>query len=359
MNNPAGAAFVGGGFVAYLHLLAVRDNPNINLIAVASRTQEMAEHRARIFAAEPYTFKNLATLLKRKDVDIVFVLSPNALHAKHALMAIRAGKHVIIEKPMTVTLAEADKVIAAAEKAGVLVGYAENQVFAPLLMKMKELIADGAIGKVTAASGICGHEGPSPTGWFRMPKFSGGGAHMDLGSHTLESLLYVLGKPAVKTVKSCTMTETPEGGIDGKAKAILETENGIELKMMSSWLETVDNFSYEVEGTDGRITAVFNPPPQFLTLHRANGEIENIEFSGQFDMRLNKYLAGSGYIGQVAHFQQCFRNGDVPTESAVDGRNVLRILMAGYLCAGRNRPVKLSSKIPMDTMPVQLWLGEQ
>lgn len=357
MNDPAGAALIGAGYVAYLHLLAVRNNPNMKLVALASRSKEIAEHRARIFDTEPYTFSDLGGLLKRKDVDIVFVLSPNSLHARHALAAIKAGKHIIIEKPMTVTLAEADNVIAAAEKAGVMIGYAENQVFAPLLMKMRELIADGAIGEITSASGICGHGGPSPFGWFRNPKFAGGGAHVDLGSHTLETLLYLIGKPPVKTVTSCRMVETPEGGIDGRAEAVLETEDGIEMKMMSSWLETEDNFSYEVTGSTGRITAMVNPPPQFLTLFDATGNAENIEFPGQFDMRLNRYLASSGYVGQIAHFAECFRTGETPSESGMDGKNVLNILLAGYLSAGRKRPVKLASAIPPDKTPVRLWLG--
>lgn len=357
MNDPAGAAFVGAGFIAYMHLLAVRDNPKMKLVALASRSKEVAEHRARIFAAESYTFDNLDKLLKRKDVDIVFVLSPNSLHARHALAAIKAGKHIIIEKPMTVTLAEADKVIKAAEKAGVIIAYAENQVFAPLLMKMRELIADGAIGKIRGASGICGHGGPSPFGWFRKPKFAGGGAHVDLGSHALESLLYLIGKPSVKTVTSCSMVEAPEGGIDGKAEAVMETEDGIKIKMISSWLETVDDFSYEVKGSKGRISATYSPAPQFLTLFDAKGNAENIEFPGQFDLRLNKYLASSGYVGQIVHFEECFRKGETPSESGTDGRNVMRILLAGYLAAAKKRPVKLSSDIPMDKTPVQLWLG--
>jgi predicted dehydrogenase len=358
MNNPAGAAFIGAGFIAYLHLMAVRDNPRMKLVAVASRSKEMAEHRARIFDADPYTFNELDKLLKRKDIDIVFVLSPNSLHARHALAAIKAGKHIIIEKPMTMTLAEADKVVTAAEKAGVLIGYAENQVFCPLLMKMRELIEEGAIGKIKSASGICGHGGPSPFGWFRQPKFAGGGAHVDLGSHTLESLLYLIGKPPVKTVQSCMMIEAPEGGIDGKAEAVMETEDGVNIKMISSWIETDDNFSYEVKGTKGRITAMFSPPPQFLTRHDTKGNTENIEFPGQFDMRLNRYLASSGYVGQVEHFEECFRTGETPLESGIDGKNIMRILLAGYLSAGKKRAVKLSSNIPMDKTGVQLWLGD-
>lgn len=358
MNNPAGVAFVGAGFIAYLHLLAVRDIPGLNLVALASRSRDVAEHRARIFDVDAYTFDNLDEMIERKDVDIVFILSPNSLHAEHALKAIGAGKHIVVEKPITVNLDEADKIVEAADTAGVGIGYAENQVFAPLILKARELIAQGAIGKIKKASGVCGHGGPSPFGWFRKPEFAGGGTHVDLGSHALETLLYLIGKPPVKSVKSCKMIETPEGGIDGKTEAVMEAENGIEISMVSSWLETDDDFSYEVEGEKGRIRAVMSPAPQFLTLFHANGDTENIEFPGQFDMRLNKYLASSGYIGQLAHFEQCFRKGDTPSESGTDGKNVLRILLAGYMSAAANGPIELSSEIPTDKTPVQLWLGD-
>jgi predicted dehydrogenase len=75
-------------------------------------------------------------------------------------------------------------------------------------------------------------------------------------------------------------------------------------------------------------------------------------------MRLDKYLASSGYIGQVADFERCFRTGKTPMESATDGDRVLRILAAGYLSAREKRPVDLASRLPMDKTPIQIWLGK-
>jgi predicted dehydrogenase len=202
-------------------------------------------------------------------------------------------------------------------------------------------------------TGYCGHGGPSPSGWYRKAQFSGGGAHIDLGPHTLEASLYLAGKPRVERVKSCVMTEAPEGVIDGRAEAVLECEDGIEIRFASSWLDAEDQFYYEVQGDKGSIKAVFSPPPQFLTLYRASGKAEDIEFPGRFDMHLDKYLGGMGYIGQLEHFATCFRTGAVPRESAIDGRNVLQILAAGYLSAATNRPAQLTD-VPLDKTPIQL-----
>ncbi|RJP15572.1 MAG: gfo/Idh/MocA family oxidoreductase [Candidatus Abyssobacteria bacterium SURF_5] len=357
MNKPAGVAFIGAGFISYLHLFAVRSNPNLKLLAIASQSKEVAEHRARIFDAAPYTFSNLGDMLARKDIDIVFVLSPNSLHAEHALAAIRAGKHLVIEKPLAITLAEAKKVTETATAAGVSIGYAENQVYSPLLLKAREMIADGALGAVKSALGFCGHGGPPPNGWFRKPQFAGGGAHLDLGSHTLESVLFLTGKPPIKRVKSCVLAEAPDGGIDGKGEAVLETKDGVEITCVSSWLETEESFHYEVQGEKGRLRAAFSPPPQFLTFYHADGEVENIDIPAQFDMRLNRYLASGGYVGQVEDFERCFRTGEIPMESALDGERVLRILTAGYLSAREKRPLDLTSPLPMEKTPIQIWLG--
>ncbi len=356
MNKHAGVAFVGAGFISYLHLVAIRSNPNTKLVAIASRSMDIAENRGRIFDAEPYTFGNLKKMFERKGVDIVYVQSPNSLHAEHALPAIKAGKHVVMEKPMTVTLAEADNVVNAAKSAGVGIGYAENQVFPPLMVKARETIARGAIGKVKSVVGFCGHGGPSMSGWYRKPEFSGGGANIDLGPHTLESALYLAGKPPIKRVKSCALTKSEKGDLDVKAEFVLESENGIGFNITSSWLEPEDSFYYEVTGEKGVLKAVFEPAPQSLSLS-TGGESEDIDFAGRFDMSVRAYVASMGYIDQLTHFEKCFRSGSTPSESGIDGRNVLRILTAAYLAMKESRPVELSSNIPTDKTPVQVWLG--
>lgn len=358
MNKPAGVAFVGAGFISYLHLVAIRSNPNTKLVAVASRSMDIAENRGRIFDAAPYTFDTLKEMFNLKDIDIVYVQSPNSLHAEHALLAIKAGKHIVMEKPMTVTLAEADKVVNAAKSAGVGVGYAENQVFAPMMAKAREAIAQGAIGKVKSVVGFCGHGGPSVSGWYRKPEFSGGGANIDLGPHTLESALYLAGKPPIKRVKSCALTKSEKGDLDVKAEFVLESENGISFDITSSWLETEDSFCYEVIGEKGKLKAVFEPAPQSLTLSLAGDEPEDVDFPGRFDMSVRAYVASMGYIDQLAHFEKSFRSGSTLSESGIDGRNVLRILSAAYLAMKENRPVELSSDIPTDRTPVQIWLGK-
>lgn len=355
MNDPAGVALIGAGFISYFHVLSVRGLANLRLCAVASRSAAQAEHRARIFAADPYTFAELPAVLARPDVDIVIVESPVYLHAEHALAALAAGKHVIIEKPLVLTLAEAEAVEAAAHAARRGVGYAENQVFTPLAERAREIVASGAIGRVRRVSGVFKHGGPPRGSWFWSPQLAGGGAHLDLGSHALAVALHLAGVRDVSRVASCRMERESGDGVDVVADAVMMTADGIEVRTESSWRERRDNCVFEVVGDDGVLRAAFSPAPQSLILRRGDRE-ETIDVPGQFALRFDALVAGMGYSGQLAHFAACFAAGETPRQSAHDGARVLRILAAGYLAAARGRAVEVA-EVPRDRSPIQLLDG--
>ena len=356
MNDPAGVAFIGGGFIAYLHVLAIRGHARARLVAVASRSKRVAENRARIFGVKPYTFDNLDPMLSRADVDIVYVQSPNVLHAEHALRAIGAGKHVMLEKPMTVTIDEAARVVSAARAAGVQVGYAENHVFAPVMQRARELVATGRIGRVQKVTGVFGHGGPPRNTWYWQADLAGGGSLFDLGPHTLETALFLAGKPAIAAVESCRLTPSEDGSLDVKSEIVLRSTDGIEFELTNSWLEANDSAAYDVVGSEARLRAVFSPDPQSLTLHSPNGAAEEIDFPGRFQFRLDVMIGSMGYSGLLAHVEGCCRAGTPPSESGVDGHNVLRLLTAAYLAAGQRGTVDLSREIPARVRPIDLWL---
>ena len=132
---------------------------------------------------------------------LVCVNSPNRLHAAHALAALAAGKHVVVEKPLCLTLDEADALCAAATRQGVVLGYAENLCFAPLYRRARELVREGAVGRVLWARQVEKHGGPySP--WFFDRAEAGGGALMDMGCHGIEALRFVFDRPAVRAVSA-------------------------------------------------------------------------------------------------------------------------------------------------------------
>ena len=165
------------------------------LVAVASRTRAAAEKLAGPAGAKAYAFDELGALLADPRVELVCVNSPNRLHAEQALAALEAGKHVVVEKPLCLTTADADALCATAARHGRVLGYAENLCFAPLYRRARELIREGAVGKVHWARQVEKHGGPySP--WFFTRADAGGGALMDMGCHGIEALRFAFGRPA-------------------------------------------------------------------------------------------------------------------------------------------------------------------
>jgi len=355
MAAARGVAFVGAGFISYSHNLSVRAY-GARLVAMASQTRRTAEHRARIFGTEPYTFDTLEAMLTRSDVDVVFVLSPNALHARHANAAIAAGKHIVIEKPMALTVADAEGIVATAQRHGVGIGYAENQVFSPVMVRARELVAEGAVGRVRRVVGFCGHGGPPKGTWFWDPKWAGGGAQFDMGSHTVAASLDLVGWPEVKAIERARLLDHPSG-VDGRAEATLIAANGIELDVTSSFVETNDSMWYEIHGEAGVLRATFSPAPfaQDLTLTPKGGASRGIDIPHRGEvMQVSGYLRSMGYLDQVSHFLECFESGRTPRPSGADGVRVVRILLGIYLAAGRGRGVTLD-EIPTDRLPLELW----
>src|SRR5262249_53940913 len=151
------------------------------VVAVWSRQPK----RARAFAMKHrigQVFKELEDAIGNSGCEVVDVCVPNFLHHRAVLAAARAGKHVIVEKPLALNLAEADEMIAACRKAGVKLCYAEELCFAPKYERVRKLVNEGAVGKIFQMRQCEKHSGPH-SDWFYDVSKSGGGAIMDMGCH--------------------------------------------------------------------------------------------------------------------------------------------------------------------------------
>jgi predicted dehydrogenase len=189
---------VGTGFVADLHAAAFRLVPDAEVAAVASPTPG----KAKRFAAErqiPQALEDYRDLLALPDLQLVTLALPNDLHARVTLDAARAGKHVVCEKPLCRTLEEADAMIDACRRAGVLLLYAEELCFAPKYVRAKQLVDEGALGRAFLVKQSEEHFGPHMS-WFWDVERSGGGVLLDMGCHSVEYARWVFGKPPVKGV---------------------------------------------------------------------------------------------------------------------------------------------------------------
>src|SRR5450432_2778392 len=186
-----GVGLIGSQFITSIHAEALRACSQADVRAVASPTAG----NARAFAQRhgiPRHFTDYRGLLDLPDVDMVVVGVPNDLHCQIALDAAAAGKHVVMEKPLCLNLAEADRMIEACRQANVKLMYAEELCFTPKYVRLKQLVDGGALGQIHLVKQAEKHDGPHAA-WFWDVERSGGGVAMDMGCHAVEFFRWLLG----------------------------------------------------------------------------------------------------------------------------------------------------------------------
>src|SRR5229473_2402697 len=352
MNNTAnpqrvGVGLIGSQFIASIHAEALRACSQADVRAVASPTPGHALAFAQRHGI-PQHFTDHRRLLDLPDVDMVVVGVPNDLHCQIALDAAAAGKHVVMEKPLCLNLAEADRMIEACRRAKVKLMYAEELCFAPKYLRLKALLDEGALGTPTLIKQSEKHDGPHAAHFWDVAR-SGGGVTMDMGCHAIEFFRWMLGRPPVRSVyaQMGTYLHADKTRGDDNSLIILEFANGVIGLAEESWTKQ--------GGMDDRAEVHGSKGVAYADLHHGNA-IETYSAEG-YDYSVEK--AGStkgwsfaiyeeewnyGYPQEMAHFVDCVRNDKQPQVTGEDGRAVLEVIFAAYESAGKGRKVALPFK---------------
>ena len=273
---------VGCGKIAQVrHIPEYAANPNARLAGyfspTASRAEEMAaRYGGRVYAAAEDLFADPA-------IDAVSICAANYAHADLTIQALRAGKHVLCEKPMAVTPADCGAMLAEAEKAGRRLLIAQNQRFAKAHVRAKELRAAGEIGRVLTFRTAFGHGGPETWSispgrdtWFFDKKRAAMGAMADLGIHKTDLMRFLLGQDVVRaTARLATLDKRgPDGaliGVDDNAFCIYEMSGGAFGTMTASWTYYgAEDNSTVIYGTDG-IMRIYDDPAHSIVVIGADG----------------------------------------------------------------------------------------
>ena len=240
-----GVGIIGCGRIAQTrHLPEYRDNPEATILGVYDFNKQRAEEIAKEYGTKAYD--SYEELLADPAIDAVSVCVRNADHAKVSIDAMRAGKHVLCEKPMAVSLEECVEMVRVSKETGRFLMIGHNQRLAKAHIKAKELIDEGVIGDILTFKTCFGHGGPETwtvdTGnvWFFEKSLSAFGAMADLGVHKTDLIEYLTGKK-IKSVTATLQTldkKDAEGNpisVDDNAICIYQMENGIVGTMTVSW----------------------------------------------------------------------------------------------------------------------------
>jgi predicted dehydrogenase len=350
---------VGSRFQADCIAASVAAMPDeAEVVAVASPTPGNAEAFARRHGV-PRHYADYRDLLGDPEVELVSVTAPNRLHAPVTIAAAAAGKHVVCEKPLCVTLEEADAMIDACARAGVLLLYAEELFFAPKYVKAKQMADEGAFGRVHLVKQGEKHSGPH-SDWFWDVAQSGGGALMDLGCHGIAFCWWFLGKPRVASVYAQLSTQVHGARTEGddEAVCIIEFEGGAVGVVENSWTKPggMDD-TIEVYGDKGQTYADLLMGNALPTYSEAGFgyAVEKASTTRGWTYPVFEEHWNYGFPQEMRHFARCVRGKEAPISDGETGRVVQEVLYAAYASAGLGRKVPLPFRPRGVERPVDLW----
>jgi predicted dehydrogenase len=340
----------GSGFVADFYMDGLRDVPGARVVANYSRSAD----RARTFGerhAVPRQYTDLEALCKDDEVDMVVIALPNHLHPEAVQHAAAARKAIVCTKPLARNAPEAAEMVRAVKAAGVMHGYAETEVFAPNVMRARQMIESGAIGEVISVRAREAHSGPHAPHFWDAEQ-AGGGSLLDMGCHTIEAARYLFGKDVAMTEAfawGATLTHGDKTTGEDNAVALIKFANGGISVTEASWsMKGGMELRNEITGTDGRlVTDSLDTPIRGFITKSAGYLIEKADAETGWVYPLPDEARAYGYSEELRHFVDCYRNGTEPRETFVDGYVVNAALDACYrsMKSGRWEPIELDTEI--------------
>ncbi len=321
------------------HLPEYAANPKVEIAALYNRTRAKAEELQKTYGG---VVCGSVEELVSMDLDAVSVCSANASHANDSILALKAGKHVLCEKPMDVTIEKCTAMVEAARKYKKMLMIAQNQRFSQAHEKARDLIRRGTIGKVLSFETNFGHAGPERwTGtddtWFFRKTTSGMGALADLGIHKTDLIHYLIGEPVTQVYAHLDTLDKryPDGSlidVEDNAWCIYRTGSGITGTMHVSWTNYgQDNNSTIIRGTKGVIRC-FEDPRYNLVLEK-DGGVENYFPTSELLQDADPTIGTGkdGNSGVIDEFVDCIltnRTSRVPAEESLKAMRVIFAAMA-------------------------------
>lgn len=326
---------LGSGFVSNFYMEGLRNVAGFEVKVVASPNPDHAAAFAARWNIPEYS-TDMSSVIRRKDIDLIVLGVPNYTHRDLVVECAGAGKHIVCTKPLARTPAEAKEMLDAVKAAGVMHGYAETEVFSPAVIRARDFIESGSIGKVLTVRSRESHSGPHNP-WFWNSALSGGGAMLDMGCHTIEAARYFIGKdnPIVEVIAwGANLVHHDKTDAEDNAVMLMKFEGGQLGQAELSWTARGGlDLRNEVYGTEGTIfTDITRETPlKVFSRPGASGYVvEKAESETGWLFPPIDEAWTYGYREEMRHFVECAATGETPRETFEDGYIVNCVLDAGY-----------------------------
>lgn len=325
MSKVLSVGIIGTGGIAQSHINTIQQLDNIRVAAAMDIVKERAQAVIDKYGGRAYT--NLDDLLNDPEVEAVHVCTPHSFHGEHVVAAAEAGKHVLVEKPMALTLEECDRMIRASEKSRKVLMVGQVMRYYPVNRMIKKLIADGAIGNV-------GHlirrrysyfdtisPGSSYPNWYLDLKVGGICVLYGFGSHEYDILHWYMNSPIVRVYAQGTESTELYKGQKDSYTAIMNHANGAVSVLSQTVVCHSGAHDQYIIGSKGSMVL----SGQKLIMNGAEVAVEG--------------SSGDGMKTQIREFAECCLEGREPDASGRSVRHTMAVIEAAKQSAERDEPV--------------------
>jgi predicted dehydrogenase len=320
-ERKIGYCVIGLGVIADHFMRGVQQSSNSRITGLVSGHRDKAERIAAQYGVPKssiYSYEDMDKFRDNKTIDAVYVALPNSMHAEYTVRSAKAGKHVLCEKPMSTTVAEAEAMIAACKAAHVQLMIAYRLHYEPVTLKAVKLIKDGALGRVQTINGAFGFNA-APGVWRLNKTLAGGGPLFDVGIYTLNASRYLTGEEPVRftgvasTVDQDGRFSTVEENVSWTAKfpsGVVATGSctyGAQMpgyfKVFASkgWLEMGPAYSYDGNRMRAKFSTGGKGTPD-IEIDETNPEKDPMEFTREAE-----------------HFSECVLRNQRPRSPGEEG----------------------------------------
>ena len=350
-------AVIGAGGISHgAHLPAYAKMDNVEIVALCDILEDRAKSVAEKFGI-PAVYTDYKDVLKIEGLDAIDICTPNYLHSIIAVDALNSGLHVFCEKPDAISVEEAEKMRAAADKNGKLLMVMRNNRYMPTSMHLKKYIEAGNMGEIyTARCAWRRRRGiPGKGGWFTTKAQSGGGPLIDLGVHMIDLAMWLMGNPKPVAVSGCTYCKFANSeaadsihskhgdkvadgifDVEDLAMGFIRFENGASMQIEFSWASNIEMEQRFVELRGTKSGASWSSYDEKL-------KIFTEEFGKTVDIlpNVDNVNGMNGHEANLRHFADVLLNGTEPIFVPQQGINMIKILSAMYKSAEEGREIAL------------------
>jgi UDP-N-acetyl-2-amino-2-deoxyglucuronate dehydrogenase len=337
-------AIVGCGHIAKKHAEAIQNIEGANLIAVCDKVPEMMEFYIKQYGAKPYI--DLTEMLRNDDIDIVCICTPSGLHAPLAVDVANAKKHVVVEKPIALTMEDADAIIEACERNNVKLSVVHPNRFRPVVQELKKIVDENRLGKISHANATVrwnrNQEYYDQAPW-RGTKAFDGGVLMNQAIHNLDLLLWFMGD--VEEVYSMAATRLRNIEAEDVSTGVIRFKNGALGVVEAATTIYPRNFeeSLSIFGETGTIK--IGGPNAIYFEHFNVASIDDETTNYLINKVKEDPFGKPGHQWILEDMIQAIKENRKPIVDGYEGRKALQLVLAFYESAEKNQPIKLLTKI--------------